>query len=270
MFGNIAQRLAGKNILITGASTGIGYHTAKYFAEAAKGNLSLVLAARRKEKLEALKADLIKEYPSIKVHIETLDVSKTDTIAPFLEGLPKEFSTIDVLINNAGKALGLDPIGSVDTKDVEEMFQTNVLGMIQLTQLVVKQMKERNVGDIVQLGSVAGRNPYPGGGIYCATKAALRSFTHVLREELINTKIRIIEVQPGNVATEEFSLTRFKGDQSKADKVYEGTLPLYGSDIAELILFAVSRPENTVIAETLVFASNQASAYHIYRGPLEK
>lgn len=270
MFGNIAKRLSGKNILITGASTGIGYHTAKYLAEAAKGDLKLVLAARRKEKLEALKADLLKEYPSIQVHIDALDVSKIETIAPFLEALPAEFSEIDVLVNNAGKALGLDPIGSVSSKDVEEMFQTNVLGMIQLTQLVVKQMKERNVGDIVQLGSVAGRNPYPGGGIYCASKAALRSFTHVLREELINTKIRVIEIEPGNVATEEFSLVRFKGDQSKADKVYEGTEPLYGTDIAELILFAVSRPENTVIAETLVFASNQASAYHIFRGSLEK
>lgn len=269
MFGNIAQRLSGKTFLITGASTGIGYHTAKYFAEAAKGDLKLVLAARRKEKLEALKADLIKEYPSIKVHIESLDVSKIETIAPFLSGLPTEFSTIDVLVNNAGKALGLDPIGSVDSADVNEMFETNVLGMIQLTQLIVKQMKERNCGDIVQLGSVAGRNPYPGGGIYCATKAALRSFTHVLREELINTKIRVIEVQPGNVATEEFSLVRFKGDQSKADKVYADTDPLYGTDIAELILFAVSRPANTVIAETLVFATNQASAYHIYRGSLD-
>jgi 3-hydroxy acid dehydrogenase / malonic semialdehyde reductase len=270
MFGNIAKRLSGKNILITGASTGIGYHTAKYFAEASKGDIKLVLAARRKQKLEALKADLIKDYPSIQVHIETLDVSKLETIEPFLSGLPEEFKSIDVLVNNAGKALGLDPIGSVDSADVEEMFQTNVLGMIQLTQLVVKQMKEKNSGDIVQLGSVAGRNPYPGGGIYCATKAALRSFTHVLREELINTKIRIIEVEPGNVATEEFSLVRFKGDKSKAEKVYEGTEPLYGSDIAELILFAVSRPENTVIAETLVFATNQASAYHIYRGALDK
>ncbi|AWU73984.1 hypothetical protein CAS74_001782 [Pichia kudriavzevii] len=270
MFGNISQRLAGKNILITGASTGIGYHTAKYFAEAANGDLKLVLAARRKEKLEALKADLLAKYPSIKVHIESLDVSKTETIAPFLKGLPEEFSIVDVLVNNAGKALGLDPIGSVDPKDVDEMFQTNVLGMIQLTQLVVQQMKERNSGDIVQLGSVAGRNPYPGGGIYCASKAALRSFTHVLREELINTKIRVIEIEPGNVATEEFSLTRFKGDKSKAEKVYEGTEPLYGTDIAELILFAVSRPQNTVIAETLVFASNQASAYHIFRGSLDK
>lgn len=265
MFGNIAQRLAGKTILITGASTGIGYHTAKYFAEAAKGDLKLVLAARRVEKLEALQADLQKSYPSIKVHIDQLDVSKLDTIEPFVTNLPKDFATIDVLVNNAGKALGLDQIGTIDSKDVKEMFDVNVLGMIQLTQIVVNQMKERNTGDIVQLGSVAGRNPYPGGGVYCATKAALRSFTHVLREELINTKIRVIEIEPGNVATEEFSLVRFKGDASKAANVYKGTEPLYGEDIAELIVFAVSRAPNTVIAETLVFATNQASAYHIHR-----
>lgn len=270
MFGNIAQRLGGKTILITGASTGIGYHTAKYFAEAAKGELKLVLAARRVEKLEALQADLKEAYPSIKVHIDQLDVSKPENISPFLCNLPEEFSVIDVLVNNAGKALGLDHIGSIQSEDVKEMFDTNVLGMIQLTQLVVKQMKERNTGDIVQLGSVAGRNPYPGGGVYCATKAALRSFTHVLREELINTKIRIIEIEPGNVATEEFSLVRFKGDSSKAGSVYKDTAPLYGEDIAELIVFAVSRSPNTVIAETLVFATNQASAYHIYRGSLDK
>lgn len=270
MFGNIAQRLGGKTILITGASTGIGYHTAKYFAEAAKGDLKLVLAARRREKLESLQSDLQTTYPAIKVHIEQLDVSKPENIEPFLSGLPAEFSVIDVLVNNAGKALGLDQIGAIASEDVKEMFDTNVLGMIQLTQLVVKQMKDRNTGDIVQLGSVAGRNPYPGGGVYCATKAALRSFTHVLREELVNTKIRVIEIEPGNVATDEFSLVRFKGDASKAANVYKDTDPLYGEDIAELIVFAVSRAPNTVIAETLVFATNQASAYHIYRGSLDK
>ncbi|GME79039.1 unnamed protein product [Ambrosiozyma monospora] len=270
IFGNIAQRLAGKNIFITGASTGIGYLTAKYFAEAGAGNIKLILTARRKEKLDALKEDLIKAYPNIKVLTASLDVSKIATIRPFVKDLPKEFSEIDVLVNNAGKALGLDPIGTIDPKDVEEMFSTNVLGMIELTQTVVELMKERNKGDIIQLGSVAGRDPYPGGGIYCATKAALRSFTHVLRKELINTKIRVIEIEPGNVATDEFSLVRFKGDASRAANVYKDTEPLTGEDIAELIVFTATRKENTVIAETLVFGTNQASAFHLYRGPLDK
>lgn len=269
MFGNIAQRLAGKNILITGASVGIGKATAHYFAEAGKGNIKLVLTARRLEKLESLKSELSKAYPNLKVYTSVLDVSKTDSIEPWLASLPQEFSEIDVLVNNAGKALGLDPIGTIEKADVETMFQTNVLGLIQLTQLVVEKMKLRNKGDIIQLGSVAGRNPYPGGGIYCATKAALRSFTHVLREELVNTKIRVIEIEPGNVESDEFSLTRFKGDKARADKVYENTEPLTQEDIAELIVFAATRRENTVVAETLVFAQNQASAYHIYRGNLD-
>ncbi|ODV88155.1 hypothetical protein CANARDRAFT_5453 [[Candida] arabinofermentans NRRL YB-2248] len=267
MFGKIAERLAGKNILITGASTGIGYHTAKYFAEAGAGNIKLILTARRVDKLVALKEELVKAYPSIQVFTSALDVSKTETIAPFLSGLPTEFAEVDILVNNAGKALGLDQVGSVPEEDVNEMFQTNVLGMIQMTQLVLKQMKARNTGDIIQLGSVAGREAYPGGGIYCATKAALRAFTTAMRKELINTKIRIIEIQPGNVATEEFSLVRFKGDATKAASVYKDTEPLYGEDVAELIVFAATRKENTVIAETLIFGNNQASPFHIYRGP---
>ncbi|VEU23608.1 DEKNAAC104766 [Brettanomyces naardenensis] len=265
MFGNIAKRLSGKTVLITGASAGIGKATAQAFTEAANGDIKLVLAARRLEKLNALQAELTSQYPKLKVHPVILDVSKIETIEPFLKALPTEFATIDVLVNNAGKALGLDPIGTIDSQDVDTMFQTNVLGLIQLTQLVVTQMKKRNRGDIIQLGSVAGRNPYPGGGIYCATKAALRSFTHVLREELINTKIRVIEIQPGNVESDEFSLTRFKGDKNRAAKVYEGTEPLTQEDIAELIVFAASRRENTVIAESLIFSTDQASAYHIYR-----
>ncbi|KAG7825597.1 hypothetical protein KL942_000992 [Ogataea angusta] len=266
MFGKIAERLAGKNILITGASTGIGYSTAKHFAEAGAGNIKLVLTARREDKLKALKEELLKTYPSIKVFIGALDVSKTDQISPFLKSLPEEFSQIDVLVNNAGKALGLDPVGSVDSADVKEMFETNVLGMIELTQLVVRQMKERNKGDIIQLGSVAGREAYPGGSIYCATKSALNFFTSALRKELINTKIRVIEVQPGNVATDEFSLVRFKGDKERAAAVYKDTEPLYADDIAELIVFAATRKENTVLAETLIFGNNQASPFHIYRG----
>lgn len=265
MFGNIAKRLAAKTILITGASAGIGKAAAEGFAEASAGNIKLVLAARRLEKLNTLKDQLVSKYPNLEVYPAVLDVSKVDTIEPFLKNLPSEFATIDVLVNNAGKALGLDPIGTIEEEDVETMFKTNVLGMIQLTQLVVKDMKKRNHGDIIQLGSVAGRNPYPGGGIYCATKAALRSFTHVLREELISTKVRVIEIEPGNVESDEFSLTRFKGDKARAAKVYANTVPLTQEDIAELIVFAASRRENTVIAETLIFGSDQASAYHIHR-----
>ncbi len=145
------------------------------------------------------------------------------------------------------------------------MFDTNVKGNIAIVQHVLPLFKKKNAGDIVQLGSVAGREPYPGGSIYCATKHALRAFTSALRKELIDTKIRIIEIQPGNVETE-FSDVRFYGDKTKAKKVYEGTEPLYADDIAELIVFYTTRKQNTVVAESLVFATNQASPFHLYRG----
>lgn len=264
-----ASRIAGKVILITGASAGIGYQTAKDFAAAAKGDLKLVLNARRLDKLTTLKEELLKEYPSLKVHIGVLDVSKFETIKPYIDELPAEFKEIDVLVNNAGKALGLEKIGDIDPEDIKTMFDTNVIGMVEITQIVLKGMKERNRGDIVQLGSVAGREAYPGGGIYCATKSALRFFTHALRKELVNTRIRVMEIEPGNVETE-FSMVRFKGDAEKAASVYNGTEPLYADDISELIVFNCTRKPNTVIAETLVFATNQASPFHIYRGSLDE
>ncbi|KAK6454825.1 uncharacterized protein RJT20DRAFT_135994 [Scheffersomyces xylosifermentans] len=264
-----AERLANKTILITGASAGIGLATAKEIADAANGNVKLVLTARRKEKLDQLAEELKKSFPNIKVLAASLDVSKVETIPGFVKDLPKEFADIDVLINNAGLALGRDPIGEILQEDINGMFQTNVLGLINLTQAVLPILKAKNSGDIVNLGSIAGRDPYPGGGIYCATKAAVKSFSHVLRKELINTKIRVLEVDPGNVETD-FSITRFKNDVEKAKAVYANTEPLVAEDIAEIIVFGITRKQNTVIAETLVFSTNQASASHLYRNEEKK
>ncbi|CUM63701.1 uncharacterized protein PRCAT00001285001 [Priceomyces carsonii] len=260
-----AERLANKIILITGASAGIGEATAKEFASAGKGNIKLILTARRKDKLENLAKSLKEEYPQIKVLPCELDVSKVDTIQKFVDDLPSEFADVDVLINNAGKALGRDPIGTILTEDIKEMFQTNVLGLITLTQAILPIFKKKDSGDIVNMGSIAGRDPYPGGGIYCPTKASVKSFSSVLRKELINTKIRVMEVDPGNVETE-FSNIRFKGDLEKAKAVYADTVPLVAEDVAEVIVFGVTRKQNTVIAETLVFSTNQASSVHLYRG----
>lgn len=259
-----ADRLAGKIVLITGASAGIGEATAKEYAAVSGGNIKLILTARRADKLDALAEAIKKDFPEVKIHAASLDVSKVETIKPFVNSLPAEFADIDILINNAGKAHGLDKVGDIADEDIEVMFSTNVLGLITLTQVVLPIFKKKNYGDIVNLGSIAGRDPYPGGGIYCATKAAVKSFSHALRKELIDTKIRVIEVDPGNVETE-FSNTRFKGDLERAKKVYEGTEPLVADDIAEIIVFATSRKQNTVIAETLVFSTNQASASHLYR-----
>lgn len=259
-----AERLANKIVLITGASSGIGAATAKEFASAANGNIKLILTARRINRLNELAAELTKAYASIRIHTAKLDVSDAAAIKPFITGLPSEFADIDVLINNAGKALGRDFVGDVTSEDLSGMIQTNVLGLINMTQAVLPNLKEKNSGSIVNIGSVAGKEPYPGGSIYCATKAAVNFFSHSLRKELINTKIRILEVDPGAVETE-FSVVRFHGDQAAADKVYEGTEPLTPEDIAEIIVFGVSRRENTVVAETLVFPNHQAGSYHVYK-----
>lgn len=259
-----AERIANKVVLITGASAGIGEATAKEIATAAKGDIKLILTARRTDKLDKVSQDLKSEFPNIKVLTAALDVSKLETIKPFIEGLPEEFADIDVLVNNAGLALGRDEIGTILDTDMMTMFQTNVFGLITLTQAVLNIMKKKDSGDIINLGSIAGRDPYPGGGIYCPTKASVKSFSHVLRKELIATKIRVIEIDPGNVETE-FSNVRFKGDLDKAKAVYAGTEPLYADDIAEFIVFAITRKQKTVMAETLVFSTNQASAVHLYR-----
>lgn len=263
-----AARLANKVILITGASSGIGSATAKELASAANGNIKLILTARREDRLKKLSSLLMNDFPSLKIHLAKLDVSVVNSIKPFLSGLPGEFSDIDVLINNAGKALGKDEIGEIKDEDIQGMFQTNVLGLIGLTQAVIPRFKEKNSGDIVNIGSVAGRETYPGGGVYCATKASVKYFSQVLRKELINTKIRVLEVDPGAVNTE-FSLVRFYGDQAKADEVYEGVEPLLAEDIAEVIVFGITRKQKTVIAETLVFPTYQAGSANIYKGPLE-
>ncbi|VVT50766.1 uncharacterized protein SAPINGB_P002873 [Magnusiomyces paraingens] len=259
-----AERIAGKTVLITGASAGIGKATALELVGAANGNLKLILAARRVDRLEELKKHIESEYSNAKVLAVELDVSKHDTIPGFVSSLPAEFADVDVLINNAGMVHGVERVGDIKSSDVDVMFNTNVLGMIALTQAIIPIFKKKNSGDVVNLGSIAGRDPYPGGAIYCATKAALRSFSHSLRKEVIDTRIRVIEVDPGAVETE-FSIVRYRGDKGKADAVYQGTEPLVAEDIAEIITFALTRRQNFVVAETLVFPSHQASASHIYR-----
>lgn len=259
-----AERLANKIVLITGASSGIGAATAREFASAANGNIRLVLTARRESRLTELAKELSSTYAAIRVHTAKLDVSDTATIKPFISALPAEFADIDVLINNAGKALGKDVVGDISLDDISGMLQTNVLGLINVTQAVLPGMKARNSGSIVNIGSIAGREPYPGGSVYCASKAAVKSFSHALRKELISTRVRVLEVDPGAVETE-FSMVRFHGDKAAADKVYEGTEPLTPEDIAEIIVFGVSRKENTVLAEALVFPSHQAGAVHVYK-----
>ncbi|KAK5165181.1 uncharacterized protein LTR77_009279 [Saxophila tyrrhenica] len=256
----MGKRLAGKTIVITGASSGIGKATAVEFARTSPKDLKLVLTARRKEKLTELAEEIKKEVgDGVKIHPVQLDIGNADSVRSFVGDLPKEFQNIDVLVNNAGMVKGVDKAGDIKEPDMNEMFATNVTGLINMTQACLAVMKSRGEsgqGDIINIGSIAGREPYPGGSIYCATKAAVRSFTDAMRKELIATRIRIMEIDPGQVETE-FSLVRFGGDQSKADAVYKGVTALTGEDIAETVVFVAGRGENVVVADMLVFPNHQ-------------
>ncbi|TPX15063.1 uncharacterized protein E0L32_004893 [Thyridium curvatum] len=289
-----AKRLQGKTVLITGASSGIGKSTALEFARTAPQNgLKVVLTARRVEALRELAAQIDEETSGgVKVLPVRLDISKPDEVRGFVGGLPEEFRDIDVLVNNAGLVKGVDKAPEIKEEDINVMFATNVTGLINMTQQILpiflKKGSEGGAGDIINVGSIAGRDPYPGGSIYCATKAAVRSFTESLRKELIATRVRVIEIDPGQVETvmppffsfialpqrsdgtdkgqmQEFSVVRFYGDKSKADAVYAGCDPLTPDDIAEVIVFAATRRENVVIADTLIFPQHQGSAGMVHR-----
>ncbi|TPX09721.1 uncharacterized protein E0L32_009060 [Thyridium curvatum] len=265
----VAKRLQGKTILITGASSGIGRSTAFEFARASPTDLKLILTARRIDSLKQIAADIAKEVGSgVKVLPVQLDVSNADQVRQFVASLPAEFQEIDVLLNNAGLVKGVAKAPEIAEDDMNVMFNTNVLGLINMTQAVLPIMLRRNggegAGDIINIGSIAGREPYVGGGIYCATKAAVRSFTESLRKELISKRIRVISVDPGQVETE-FSVVRFGGDKAKADAVYAGCEPLTPDDIAEVIVFTAGRRENVVVADTLVFPNHQAAATIMHR-----
>lgn len=264
----MAKRLEGKTIVVTGASSGIGKSTAKEFARTSPKNLKLILTARRIDTLKEVAAEITQEVGNgVQVLPVKLDVSNPEEVSNFVSSLPEEFREIDVLVNNAGLVKGVAQAPGIAAEDIKVMFDTNVTGLINMTQAILPIFKTRSEGgrgDIINIGSIAGREPYSGGSIYCATKAAVRSFTDALRKELIATRIRVIEIDPGQVETE-FSVVRFGGDKAKADAVYKGVEPLTGDDIAEVVVFAAGRRENVVIADTLVFPSHQAGAGVMHR-----
>jgi len=220
-------------IFITGASAGFGKACAKRFAAA---GAKLVLAARRIELLEKLKTEL-----PVPVHIISLDVRDRSRVEETIAELPIEFSEIDVLINNAGLALGLEPANMTDLDDWDIMVDTNIKGLLYCTRLLLPGMVERNRGHIINLGSVAGTYPYPGGNVYGATKAFVRQFSLNLRADLLGTKIRVTDVEPG-LAETEFSVVRFKGDYERAKKFYAGTEPITAEDIGEIVFWISTMP----------------------------
>ncbi|KAI0176449.1 NAD(P)-binding protein [Hypoxylon sp. FL1284] len=264
----VAKRLEGKTVVITGASSGIGRSTAFEFARTSPKSLKLVLTARRVDALRQIAADIAKEVgDGVKVLPVKLDVSNPDEVRGFVAALPEEFREIDVLVNNAGLVKGVARAPEIAEDDMNVMFATNVTGLINMTQAVLAVYMKRpdgGRGDIINVGSIAGREPYPGGGIYCATKATVRSFTESLRKELVASRVRVLEVDPGQVETE-FSVVRFYGDKSKADAVYAGCDPLTPDDIAEVVVFVAGRRENVVVADTLVYPNHQASALIMHR-----
>ncbi|KAF2121679.1 hypothetical protein BDV96DRAFT_609650 [Lophiotrema nucula] len=270
---SMAQRLKGKTVVITGASSGIGKSCALEFAKTQPDDLKLILTARRIDTLKEVAKEIEGFAKGVKVLPVKLDVSKAEEINSFVGSLPEEFKQVDVLVNNAGLVKGVAQAPDIVPADIDIMFQTNVTGLISMTQAILPIYKSRpdgGRGDIINIGSIAGREPYSGGSIYCATKAAVRSFTDSLRRELISTRIRIIEIDPGQVETE-FSVVRFYGDKAKADKVYEGMEPLTGDDIAEVVVFAAGRRENVVIADTLVFPNHQAGTGNaMYKKPVQQ
>ncbi|KAF2650437.1 NAD(P)-binding protein [Lophiostoma macrostomum CBS 122681] len=265
----VTKRLEGKTVLITGASSGIGRSTAFEFARTSPKDLRLILTARRIDSLRQIATDIQQEVgDGVKILPVQLDISVPDDVRSFVDKLPDEFIEIDVLVNNAGLVKGVAKAPEISEEDMNIMFATNVTGLINMTQAVLPIMLKRNngegAGDIINIGSIAGREPYVGGSIYCATKAAVRSFTESMRKELISKRVRVISIDPGQVETE-FSVVRFGGDKSKADAVYAGCEPLTPDDIAEVIVFAAGRRENVVVADTLLFPNHQAAATIMHR-----
>jgi len=224
-----------KTVMITGASSGFGEACARRFASA---GARLVLMARRLERLEKLKGEL-----STPVHIVRLDVRDRQRVEEALASLPPEFSEIDILVNNAGLSLGLEPAHETDLDDWEVMVDTNIKGLMYFTRLVLPGMVERNRGHIINLGSVAGTYPYPGGNVYGGTKAFVKQFSLNLKADLVGTAVRVTDIEPG-IAETEFSLVRFKGNAERACGVYEGTKPISAEDIGEIIFWVSSLPDH--------------------------
>ena len=247
--------LAGKVVFITGASAGIGAACAEQFAAA---GARLLLAARRKHLLEEMTAGL-RAAGAPDIHVLALDVTKQQEVQPAIDGLPEAWRPIDILVNNAGLSRGLDPLQEGHIEDWEEMIDTNVKGLLYVTRAVVPGMLTRGAGHVVNIGSTAGHMTYPKGAVYCATKAAENRITEGLRQDLLGTPLRVTTIDPGMVETE-FSKVRFHGDEARAAKVYQGLTPLAASDIADAILWAVTRPAHVNIAEVLLTSMDQANS----------
>jgi 3-hydroxy acid dehydrogenase/malonic semialdehyde reductase len=242
-----------KTVLITGATSGIGKATAEIMA---KNGYNIILCGRRKERLLALEKELA---VLTEVHTLSFDVRDKEAVIESINSLPAEFSTVDILINNAGNAHGLDPIQSGDLEDWDAMIDINVKGLLYVSKAIMPQMIARKSGHIINIGSIAGKEVYPNGNVYCASKHAVDAISNGMRMDLNQFGIRVGAIHPGMVETE-FSEVRFKGDTDRASSVYKGLDALQAEDIADIIHFVVSRKYHVNIADLIVYPTAQASA----------
>jgi 3-hydroxy acid dehydrogenase/malonic semialdehyde reductase len=254
----MSHTLRGARVLVTGASSGIGWACAEAFAAA---GASLILAARRFDRLERLAGEL--DVPTLLLQ---LDVRDRAAVERAVAALPAEWSAIDVLVNNAGLAAGLAPLPSGDPDDWDRMIDTNVKGVLYVSRAVLPGMIERGRGHVINIGSIAGHDTYPNGAVYCATKAAVDRITTGLRMDVLGTGVKVSTVDPGMVETE-FSVIRFHGDRDRASQVYAGVQPLTAADVAETVVWVAGRLAHVQVAEVIVLASAQASATSVHREP---
>ncbi len=250
-------------VVVSGASSGIGYETAKQFAQA--WQCSIAIGARRMDRLQELKDELF-ALGAREVYCESLDVRSDASTTNFVSQLMQRFPQIDVLVNNAGLVLGVDHIADGAVQDWQTIFDTNVIGLLRLSRLVLPIMKQRQCGHIINIGSISGRQVYEGGGPYCGTKHAVKAITGTLKLELNGLNIRVSSIDPGLVETE-FSVVRL-GSEEKAKQVYQGMQPLTGADVAACVLFAANAPSHVNIDEILLTPTAQASASKVARKPV--
>ncbi|HEV8128108.1 MAG TPA: SDR family NAD(P)-dependent oxidoreductase [Candidatus Eisenbacteria bacterium] len=252
--------LKGRHALVTGASSGFGRAIASRFA--AEG-AHVAITGRRGERLDELAAELRSKH-RVEVTPLAFDVRDRDAVESALRGARGLLDTVDLVVNNAGLAAGLDPVQSANPDDWEQMIDTNVKGLLWVTRAVLPGMIARRRGDVVNIGSVAGHQPYGGGSVYAATKFAVRAITDALRYDVLGTGVRVMNVAPG-LAETEFSIVRFKGDESRAASVYRGVDPLTAEDVADAVVWVVTRPAHVNVQEILLLPTDQASAYALHR-----
>ena len=253
------NNLLDKTALITGATSGIGKACAKALA---KLGVDLVLTGRRESRLVTLKEKLEEKY-DIEVKILCFDVSNQIEVEKTLTNLLTEYE-IDILINNAGLALGIEKLDEGSLSNWENMIDTNIKGLLYVSKIIMAQMREKNKGHIINMGSIAGVMNYPGGNVYSATKSAVHAISESMNIDLVGTKVRVSNIAPGAVQTE-FSNVRFKGDDSKADNVYDGFEPLCAKDIADLAVYILNAPEHVNIQHTLIMPTAQRNPYVLHR-----